>query len=802
MNVSYRWLRAVAPNLVLSPDEVAERLAMRGAPVERMSSPGAGLSEILVGRVESVDPHPDADRLTVCRVDAGSGGSRHVVCGAPNVREGRCYPFAPVGAVLPDGREIERVEIRGVESAGMLCSERELGLGPDHSGLLELPDGLEPGSSVPDALGLDDTLMDVEVTPNRPDLLSHLGVAREVAAGGQDGLVPPRIPDGEAFEPDLATHEREVSVGDVTVRIEDPDLCPRYLGAVIRGVTVGPSPEWLQARLRAVGARPINNVVDATNYVLQETGQPLHAFDLAHLAASTVVVRRAEAKEPIRTLDGVERRLEKEMLAICDAERPVAIAGVMGGEDSEVSESTKDILLECALFAPASVRATRKALGISTDASYRFERGVDPAGMEAALRRAVELIRATAGGAPDPVVLDVVPRPWEGLTVPLRPGRVSRVLGVEFTATEITELLTPLGFSVEEGEAGTLRVDVPGYRSYDVTREVDLIEEVARTHGFDRFPAELGPYRPGTVPDHPLFGLEERLRDLLVARGYLEAQTMAFAPPDEGEVELLNPISVEESHLRRSLVPGLRRRIEHNWSRGVRDVRLFEIGTVFRRGRAGELPEEETRVAVALTGRRRPPHFSEPDTSVDVWEMKGLLEALAEVIFAGDGAVDGGGPDDAPVVSGESFRWLGPGGEDLGWGGRLEEGRMDRPAWADPVWVAEIVLPAVPAEPPAPQARPLPAFPAVDRDLAVVVPDEIPGGRVLDLVRKTAGGLLEDAEVFDLYRGEEIPGGSRSIAIRMRFRSRERTLTDPEVDQVVTRITTRLEEEKGVTLRG
>lgn len=801
MNVSYRWLQAVAPNLVLSPEEVAERLAMRGAPVEAMTSPGAGLSEMVVGRVESVEPHGDADRLTVCRVDTGSGEFRQVVCGAPNVREGGLYPFAPVGSTLPGGREIERAEIRGVESVGMLCSERELGLGPDHSGLLVLPDGLEPGGSLADALGLDDILMDVEVTPNRPDLLSHLGVAREVAPGGQDGLALPAIPGGEPFEPELVSGEGEATAGDVTVRIEDPDLCPRYLGAVIRGVTVGPSPEWLQARLRAVGARPINNVVDATNYVLQETGQPLHAFDLAHLTASTVVVRRAEAKERIRTLDGVERRLETEMLAICDAERPVAIAGVMGGEGPEVSGATREILLECALFDPASVRATRKTLGMSTDASYRFERGVDPAGMEEALRRAVELIRATAGGAPDPRVLDVAPRPWEGLVVPLRPGRVSRLLGVEFTAEEIQELLAPLGFAVERGDDDTLRVGVPGYRSYDVTREVDLVEEVARTHGYDRFPAELGPYRPGTVPDHPLFALEERLRDLLAARGYLEARTMAFVPPEQGEVELLNPISVEESHLRSSLVPGLLRRVEHNWSRGVRDVRLFEIGTVFRRGEAGELPEEETRLAVTLTGRRRCPHFSEPDTPVDVWEMKGLLEALAETIFAGDGGVAGGGPEDAPVIPGESFRWLGSGGESLGWGGRLEGGRVDAPAWAGPVWAAEIALPAVPAEPRAPEARPLPAFPAVDRDLAVVVPDGMPGGRVLDAVRETAGGLLEGTEVFDLYRGDEIPAGSRSIAIRMRFRSHERTLTDGEVDEVVEWVTGRLEEEHGVTLR-
>ncbi len=801
MKVSYRWLRDVAPGIDFGPDEATARLAARGAPVEERVDLGRTLGEIRVARVERVREHPGADRLVLCDVAAG-GETVQVVCGAPNVREGGLYPFAPVGATLPGGTTIREAEIRGARSAGMLCSERELGLGRDHSGLLELDGGVEPGASFVEAFGLDDVRLDVEVTPNRGDLLSHLGIARELAPDGHAGLRLPDLPDAPEVELSLTEDAREATAGGATVRIEEPDLCFRYLGAVIRGVQVGPSPPWLAARLRAAGARPINNVVDATNYVLLELGQPLHAFDLDRLRERTIVVRRARPGEVITTLDGVDRSLSEEMLCICDARDPVAVAGVMGGEDSEVSGETTDVLLECALFEPTQVRATREALELSTDASYRFERGVDPTGMVAALRRAAEVVLATAGGEPEGDVADVRPRPWDGLSVALRPARIRRLLGVGFEPDDLRGLLEPMGFAVEEGKAEALSVRIPGWRSYDVTREVDLIEEVARSHGYDRFPEELGPFRPGAVPDHPLFGLEDELRDHLVGRGYLEAQVPAFAPPEEGEVALLNPISAEESRLRTSLIPGLVRRVEHNLARGVRDVRLFEIGTCFFENPGRARPREETRVAVVVTGRRRPPHWSRPDVPVDLWDVKALLAELVERARIPGGTVRPESPGGTPVEEGLAFAVRDGDGRVRGGGGRLPPGAVDAPPWSGDVWALELVLPGDPGPAPVSAFEAPPAFPGVERDLALLVPRELPVERVRKVIDGAGGSHLGRVEIFDLYEGEGIPEGTRSVAFRLHFVSPERTLKDEDVDEATARVVRTLEEELGVERRG
>ncbi|NNF28823.1 MAG: phenylalanine--tRNA ligase subunit beta, partial [Gemmatimonadetes bacterium] len=492
MNVSVRWLRDVAPGLDLDLDAVQERLALRGFPVEGVEEHGRELGDVVVARVLEAGPHPNADRLSLCRVE-GPDGEVQVVCGAPHIEEGALYPFAPVGARLPGGFEIGRRKIRGEYSEGMLCSETELGLGQDASGIMKLDLDVPVGTPFVQALALDDACLDVEVTPNRGDVLSHIGVARELHPDGASAIRLPEIPGGGQPEVRFLRDAKEVTASGVTIRIEDPDLCFRFMGIVIRGVEVGPSPEWLQARLRAAGSRPINNVVDATNYVLLESGHPLHAYDLARLEGPDIVVRRARSGEELRTLDGEERTITEDMLMICDAERPVGIGGIMGGEDSEVTEATVDVLLECALFEPKQIRATRRALGMSTDASYRFERGVDPEGRESAILRAAEVILATAGGTLEDEALDVHARPYEPVHVDLRPSRVAQLLGVPFTPAQITELLVPLGYEIEESAGDSMRVRVPGFRSYDTVREVDLIEEVARTHGYDAFPETLGP---------------------------------------------------------------------------------------------------------------------------------------------------------------------------------------------------------------------------------------------------------------------------------------------------------------------
>ena len=686
-------------------------------------------------------------------------------------------------------------------------------MGPDASAIMLLEGDFAPGEPLAAALGLDDWRMDVEITANRGDLLSHVGVARELAPAGEEGITLPEIP-GEHREPGeprrggidgsvlpLEVGTDSVTHQGVTISIQDPELCSRYLGAVIRGVKVGPSPAWLAARLRAAGSRPINNVVDATNYVLMELGQPLHAFDLSKLGGSAIVVRTAKEGETLRTLDGEDRRLETGMLAICDVAEPVAIAGVMGGADSEVSEESTDILIECALFDPKSVRATRNALEMSTDASFRFERGVDPAGMELAIRRAVEIILATAGGAPDSRILDACPVPWTGLQVSLRPSRVKTLLGITLTEAEITDLLLPLGFRVVDRSEEGLTFDVPGFRSYDTRREVDLLEEVARTYGYDRFPSDLGPFRPGTVPDHPLFQVEDDLRDLLVGEGFLEAQTMAFAPPEEGHVQVKNPVSMQEDHLRTDLLPGLLRRIEYNFARGMRDVRLFEVGTVF--GPAGEssAPKEEAHLCVVLSGDKRPGHWSGEAQEADLWYLKGLLARLvpsARILKAG---LKEGAPSNQGIIPVEGFTLVGGKDEVLGFAGRVDPKRVDAPAWAGAVWGLEIALPAEPGPRPVPIFRPPPAFPGVDRDLALLLPNQLPVGQVEVVIRDSAGPLLVDLQVFDLYEGKGIPEGHRSVAFRLRYQSEERTLTDGDVDESVGAVTSRLREELGVEAR-
>ncbi|MEZ4422585.1 MAG: phenylalanine--tRNA ligase subunit beta [Gemmatimonadota bacterium] len=795
MKVSYRWLRELAPAWSASVAETVERLALRGTPVEEVVDLAEGLRGVVVGRVVEAGRHPGADRLSLCRVDAGGPELLSVVCGAPNVRAGGHYPFAPVGTTLPGGLTLKKAKIRGEVSEGMLCSEQELGLGDSHAGILEIP-AFTPGMPFVEALGLDDARLDVEVTANRPDLLSHRGIARELA--GESALVLPPIPDGRPFSAPLRTDGRRAEAAGVSITVEAPELCPRYLGAVVRGVRVGPSPAWLQARLRAAGARPINNVVDATNYVLLELGQPLHAFDLARLAGSAIVVRTARPGERLVTLDGVTRTLSPSMLAICDAERPVAVAGVMGGEESEVSTGTTDVLLECALFEPRQVRATRRALDMVTDASYRYERGVDPELQREALARAVEIVVATAGGEPDAEVLEVAARPWSRRRIPVRPARVRQVLGIDVSHAQTGELLQPLGFVDRGLEDGNGVWEVPGHRSWDVTREIDVIEEIARTYGYDRFPDTLGAFRPSTVPDHPLFQLEDRVRRLLVGKGLFEIHTLAFARA--GSVRIPNPLSTDGTHLRDSLLPGLLRALEHNFNRGQRNLRFFEIGTVFHAGPVGEKPRESTRLAVVLTGARHPEHWSGAREPLDFWDAKGVLEAVLEAVGEATpgGEVRGEGASH-PVLEGV---WqVGEGEHRLALAGRVRPAAMDAPAWADPVWGFELELPAEGAPARVRPVRPLPAFPAVERDLALLVPVGATAGTVREAIVAAAGPLLERVELFDVYEGAGVPEGRRSLAWRLRFQAPDRTLRDGDVEGRIRRILSALKEALDVDAR-
>ncbi|OLC07320.1 MAG: phenylalanine--tRNA ligase subunit beta [Gemmatimonadetes bacterium 13_1_40CM_70_12] len=780
MIVSRRWLEALLDR-PLDARDTAERLTMHVAPVDAVVPLHQDLGDIVVARVLEVKQHPNADRLTLCLVDAGgAGGPVAVVCGARNVQAGKSYPYAPVGALLPGGVRLERKPIRGVESNGMLCSAKELGLGDDHAGILELDTAAPPGSRFVDVVPVADHQIVIDVPANRPDLLCHKGVARELAAllGGAVKLPP--IPGARSARGDVPARAAEPGVaagpsGRVTsgvvdgvdVRLEDPEGAPRYMIAVIRGVKVASSPAWLAQRLASIGQRPINNVVDATNYVLFEVNQPLHAFDLARLRGPAVVVRRARPNEKIVTLDGVERTLTSEMTAICDAERPTIIAGVMGSAESEVTASTTDLVLECAYFQPTRVRRTRRALGLSSESSYRFERGIDLLGMPEAMRRAIELIVAVAGGAQREPPLDLWPQPVQEKTIFLRPERAARLLGVATERAELERLLTSVGFFVAPKDGGArLAVQVPGWRP-DVTREVDLIEEAARLQGYDAFPDELRPYRSGTVPDAPVEQIKARVRERLAQSGFYEARTIPLGPRDGLEaVAVRNPLSAEEAFLRRRLLPGLVRRVEHNWANRTRDVRLFEIGVVFRVGQ--DRPEEWDSVAAVLTGARRPPHWSEgakvPD--MDIWDLKHHFEL----------AVRAAAPScNVQPATGGGVGWVAvqQGGEVVGWSGPLE---ADAPVWAAALFGFEVRIDLT--LPGAVHYRPLSTQPPVERDIALVLPAGVHAAAVGAVLARAAGPLLERLEVFDEYRGPGVPAGYRSVAWHCTFRDPARTLRE------------------------
>jgi phenylalanyl-tRNA synthetase beta chain len=785
MNVSLNWLSALLGR-ELDAQDVAHRLAMLGAGVEAVEPLHQDLGEVLVGLVETVQAHPNADRLSLCLVNTGSA-QVEVVCGAPNVTAGRKYPYAPEGATLPGGLKLTARKIRGVLSHGMLCSARELGLGTEHEGILELATDAPPGARLLDALPLADTRLTLEITANRPDLLGHKGVARDLGAVYGAPVKLPAFPGAVAEARAPRAAERRGTVDGIEVVIEDTAGCPRYIAAVIRGVRVGPSPAWLDARLRSVGARPINNVVDATNYILYELNQPMHAFDLARLRGSKVVVRKAALGERLRTLDGEERALTPEMTMICDAQGPQAVAGVMGGRDSEVSASTTDVLLECAYFDPKRIRATRKALRMDTDASYRFERGVDLFAMPDAVRRAVQLIKTVAGGEEREAPIDVCPEPARPRVVFLRPEFVTRLLGTRVSREEIERHLTSVGFAVAPKD-DRLHVQVPGWRP-DVGREVDLVEEVARLRGYDTFPVEMRPFRPSNVPDDPVEAWKARIRRALTGLGLNEAKLMPLRPDSEDDraaVRLANPVSQDQAVLRGALLPGLVEAVGRNWSVRQRDVRLFEIGNVFRATAGGGPPEERLHVGGAVSGARVPSHWSNsgrpPD--YDAWDLKAMFEEVARLA----------GPPAEMRPSGAGWVLVDGEGRERG---RANEVPGDRPPWAAPLFGFEMEVEVWRRNPVT--YNMLPVTPPVERDLALVVPDGVTAAQVGEVLREAGQPLLEEVALFDEYRGSGLAG--RSLAWRLWFRAPDRTLRDEEVDQAIAGVLRALKERLGVVRR-
>jgi len=788
MNISRRWLEGFLRR-DLEAGDVARRLVTLGAGVDAVEPLHPGLERIVVGLVESVRPHPNADRLRLCVVNDGTAQRLNVVCGAPNVTEGKRYPFARIGTTIPGGITLERRKIRGEYSEGMLCSARELGLGQEHDGILELDTTAPPGTPFLEVAPVTDDRLVVDVTPNRPDLLGHKGVARELAHSYEVPIRLPEIPGAPAEGlGSLRRAESAVATVDgVRVGTDDPAGCRRFTAVVIRGVKVGPSPAWLARRLEAVGSRSINNVVDATNYVMLELNHPMHAYDLARVRGPEIIARRGRAGEQVTTLDGVARTVTAEMTVIADAGGAVGVGGVMGAANTEVSGATTDLLLECAWFEPARIRRTRKALGLSTEASYRFERGVDLWDLADAQRRCVELILATAGGRVTDGV-DVWPEPTHPPRVFLRTARVAQVLGQEVPVSALEKYLVAIGCTVlnKPGD-GRLAVDVPGWRP-DLVSEIDLIEEVARLHGYDTFPTDLRPYRVGRLGDQPLDRASAQVRDGLVREGLLEAHCLPLGPSEgEGSVRVVNPLSAEDAWLRQSLLPGLLRAVETNWSRQVRDIRLFEIGSVFRAAPGGGRPGEELRVAAVVSGLREPAHWTGGGRGQDheLWDLKALFErAIALANPLGRMQVDAAG-------------WcaVGPDGRPVGSARRLV---VAVPAWAAPVFGLEIEITAEGRGPV--RYQPLTTTPAAWRDVNLVLGPGVTAEAAIATMRTAGGDLLESVAVVSEFRAESL-GAGRAVQFRLTVRAPDRTVTDQEVGALLGRVLKALEATLDARLR-
>jgi phenylalanyl-tRNA synthetase beta chain len=820
MRIPVAWLRSYCDPGV-GAEEIANALTMAGVKLERLHRTGVGdPAEFVVGRVLEAERHPDADRLTVCTVDDGAAGARTIVCGAPNVAAGQTVAVARPGAIMPDGTKLGEAKLRGVRSSGMILAEDEVGIGEDHAGIMVLPDDLPPGAPLADHLPIADEAIEIEITPNRPDAMGVYGVARDLhAVTGAPLAGDPTADDAEADGPDRAEDH-------ASVEIQDPDICLRFTARVFEDVRIGPSPPWLKQRLMAAGQRPISNVVDITNYVMLAYGQPLHAFDLDEVRGARIVVRRAREGETMTTLDGVERRFSAEMALVCDAEGPSGIAGIMGGQVSEVSDRTTRVLMEAATWVGPNILRTSKELALRTEASARFEKQLHPETAMAAQRLAARLMVDLCGARMVPGTLDDYPQPAEPREVGLRIERLERLLGEAVPDGEVVAILERLGFQ-PRAAGGSVTVTVPPWRDSDVQREADLIEEVARIHGLDKLPVTL-PARENAVGRlRPEQRLRRRLEDVLRDRGLYECVSYSFTSParleclrlegsdpvgggDSG-LRIDNPLSEDLSVMRPMLLGGLLDAARHNGAHGRPAVALFESAHVYRAAGAleqpaggsprGALPAEESHHLAALLTRALPATWRSEERGADFFAVRALVDALMEAAGVDWEPRAGGGPparaepraDAEPPPGAEPGGlppFLHPGrsalvvaaGRELGWLGEVHPAIAREWDLEGSVAAFEIDFDALAAMAPGPAYyADVTSFPAVLQDIAVVVPDAVSAARVEAAVRTGGGDLLATARVFDVYTGEQVGEGSRSLALRLEFRAPDRTLTDEEV---------------------
>ncbi|NUR22616.1 phenylalanine--tRNA ligase subunit beta [Frateuria sp.] len=792
MKFSENWLRELV-EIKADRAQLAHALTMAGLEVEELTVLGEGLAGVVVGEIVAAEKHPEADRLKVCKVAAGQGEPLQVVCGAPNARVGLKAPLAMVGAVLPGDIRIKAAKLRGVESAGMLCSAKELGIDADASGLMELPANAVAGQPLTEFLGLPDASIELKLTPNRPDCLGLVGLAHDVAAlFGSRVLVPVQ-------EPVPVTSDARRGI-----RLEAGKDAPRYLGRVIEGIdATARTPLWLAERLRRAGLRPISAVVDITNYVMLELGQPLHAFDNDTLEGD-IVVRHAREGETLELLNGSEAKLDRGFLLIADDRKGLAVAGVMGGHDSRVTDATRNVFLESAHFAPAAIMGRARKLGLHTDASHRFERGVDPELPRRALERATELLLAIAGGEAGPVLVAEnaadLPRP---ATVMLRRARLARVLGLGVPDEEVMRIFTALGMAVQATADGW-QVRAPTSR-FDIEREEDLIEEVARVYGYDRIPTHT-PAGALTLAPEPEARIGElALREQLAARDYYEAVNLSFVSAEllarwgftQDLVPLANPLSADLAVMRPSLLPGLIEALRHNRARQQERVRMFEVARVFA---AGDPPVETPSLAVAACGSAPAEQWAEPARPYDFFDLKGELDALLTW---------GGEPERWSLHADGLPSWLHPGrgarvardGETVGFLGALHPQLARLLDLGPDVHVLELALAPLLARR-LPTVRPVPRFPSVRRDIAVELPEEVRWSQIEQTVRGTLGNVLKELRLFDRYSGKGVDIGRKSLAMGLILQDASRTLTDDDADRCVRDAVAALESTCKAKLRG
>ncbi|WP_457576061.1 phenylalanine--tRNA ligase subunit beta, partial [Desulfomarina sp.] len=782
----------------LSPEQLADKLTMLGLEVDSIVPLYQELAPLKTGKVISCEKHPNADKLSLCHVDVGDN-TVQIVCGAPNVRKDLAVVVVLPGTTLPGNFKIKKSKVRGIESFGMICSEKELGLSEDHDGIMELPEGTEPGRSFIEAMGLNDIMVEVDLTPNRPDCASVIGIAREIA--GITGT-PLMVPVKGA---EIKSTSKEFSVS-----VESDELCPRYAARLIKNISIGPSPWWLRKRLLSIGLRPINNIVDVTNFVMMEYGQPLHAFDFNTLADRKIIVRTPLKEEThFTTLDNTDRPIDRDTLLICDGEKPIAIAGVMGGLNSEVTESTTDILLESACFNDVSIRKTARKLNLSTDASYRFERGVDPDGTINALNRAVELICEICDTTAEEEGADVYGGKRPPCSQTLRISRTNTLLGTNLTGPEMSRLLESIEIQCSDRDDDTLAVNPPSFR-VDIEREADLVEEIARLYGYDNIPVTLPQVHLSFPEQDPRRRKRNNLAYALASAGYTEAINYSFISRNFAEmlslpasdrrstsVALLNPLSEDQAVMRTLLLPGLLENVRRNINFQKTAVKLFEIGKVFFPGDSDEQPMEKMFITGVLSGNRHgensPLYYKQ--ALVDIFDAKGCVEFILNQSGLSVGlkdAVQFRHPENSDcepfaepayaleIISGNSF---------IGSLGKIKDNILKNFSIKHDVFYFDLDYDALcDIKTTAKKFSSLPVFPSVRRDIALIVPKSVSSGELLEAVRSSRDKLIENVEIFDVFEGKKIQQGCKSVALSITYRSQTKTLTEKNVEKSHSKI--------------